>query len=95
MKTTRIHFYFLAAILAILLRSSGLAQLTTLNVGYSAISEERLPAWIAKGTKIFSKTGLIAGASPISQVGGSPGQSLVDYHRHRSQDDAVRAQENV
>src|ERR1700730_10763783 len=36
----------------ILLSSSGLAQLTTLNVGYSAISEEQLPAWIAKETGI-------------------------------------------
>jgi ABC-type nitrate/sulfonate/bicarbonate transport system substrate-binding protein len=58
MKTTRIHFYFLAAILSILLSSSGLAQLTTLNVGYSAISEEQLPAWIAKETGIFEKNGL-------------------------------------
>src|ERR1700746_3487799 len=58
MKTTRIHFYFLVAILSILLSSSGLAQLTTLNVGYSAISEEQLPAWIAKETGIFEKNGL-------------------------------------
>jgi len=58
MKTTRIHFCFLAAILSILLSSSGLAQLTTLNVGYSAISEEQLPAWIAKETGIFEKNGL-------------------------------------
>jgi len=58
MKTTRIHFHFLAAILSILLSSSGLAQLTPLNVGYSAISEEQLPAWIAKETGIFEKNGL-------------------------------------
>jgi len=58
MKTTRIHFYFLATILSILLSSSGLAQLTTLNVGYSAISEEQLPAWMAKETGIFEKNGL-------------------------------------
>jgi NitT/TauT family transport system substrate-binding protein len=58
MKTTRIHFCFLVAILSILLSSSSLAQLTTLNVGYSAISEEQLPAWIAKETGIFEKNGL-------------------------------------
>jgi ABC-type nitrate/sulfonate/bicarbonate transport system substrate-binding protein len=58
MKTTRIHFYFLATILSILPSSSSLAQLTTLNVGYSAISEEQLPAWIAKETGIFEKNGL-------------------------------------
>jgi len=58
MKTTRIHFHFLAAILSILLSSSGLAQLTPLNVGYSAISEEQLPAWIAKETGIFERNGL-------------------------------------
>jgi hypothetical protein len=71
------------------------SSVNTMNVGYNAISEEQLPAWIAKETGIISKNGLIAGESPISQVGGSLGQSLVDYHRHRSQDDAVRAQENV
>src|SRR5262245_66453806 len=58
MKTKRIHFYFLAAILSILLRSTTSAQLTKLNVGYSAISGEQLPAWIAKETRIFEKNGL-------------------------------------
>src|SRR6266545_2180623 len=58
MKTTRIHFYFLAPVLSILLSSSASAQLTKLNVGYSAISAEQLPAWIAKETEIFKKNGL-------------------------------------
>ncbi len=58
MKTKRLHFYFLAAILSILLTSTTSAQLTKLNVGYSAISEEQLPAWIAKETGIFEKNGL-------------------------------------
>ena len=58
MKRKRIHFYFLAAILSILLSSLASAQLTKLNVGYSAISEEQLPAWIAKETGIFEKNGL-------------------------------------
>jgi NitT/TauT family transport system substrate-binding protein len=34
------------------------AQLTRLNVGYSAISADQLPAWIAKDTGIFAKNGL-------------------------------------
>ena len=58
MKTKRIHFYFLAAILSILLSSKASAQLTKLNVGYSAISGEQVPAWIAKETGIFEKNGL-------------------------------------
>ncbi|MBI2357873.1 MAG: ABC transporter substrate-binding protein [Deltaproteobacteria bacterium] len=34
------------------------AQLTKLNVGYSAISADQLPAWVAKETGIFDKNGL-------------------------------------
>ena len=34
------------------------AQLTKLRVGYSAISEVDLPAWVAKETRIFEKNGL-------------------------------------
>src|SRR5262245_32605879 len=41
-----------------LLSSSALAQLTKVNVGYSSISAEQLPAWIAKETRIFNKYGL-------------------------------------
>jgi NitT/TauT family transport system substrate-binding protein len=58
MKNKPIHFYFLAAVLFILLGSSASAQLTKLNVGYSAISAEQLPAWIAKEAGIFKKNGL-------------------------------------
>src|ERR1700741_3428408 len=54
----RIHFYFFAAIFSILLSSSLSAQSIKLNVGYSAISEEQLPAWLAKETGIFQKNGL-------------------------------------
>lgn len=52
--------YLLAAALWMLssVSSSASAQLTKLNVGYSAISEEQLPAWIAKETHIFEKNGL-------------------------------------
>lgn len=34
------------------------AQSTRLNVGYSALSADQLPAWIAKDTGIFAKNGL-------------------------------------
>lgn len=34
------------------------AQPTRLNVGYSAISADQLPAWVAKETGIFGKNGL-------------------------------------
>jgi NitT/TauT family transport system substrate-binding protein len=52
--------YFLAAVLWILsfVSSPASAQLIKLNVGYSAISGEQLPAWIAKETRIFEKNGL-------------------------------------
>ncbi|HET8564182.1 MAG TPA: ABC transporter substrate-binding protein [Candidatus Binatia bacterium] len=38
--------------------SAGSAQLTRLNVGYSAVSVDQLPAWVAKETGIFAKNGL-------------------------------------
>src|SRR4029450_7866403 len=38
--------------------SSASAQLTRLNVGYSAVSADRLPAWVAKDSGIFAKNGL-------------------------------------
>jgi NitT/TauT family transport system substrate-binding protein len=34
------------------------AQLTRINVGYSAISGDALPAWVAKDAGIFEKNGL-------------------------------------
>jgi NitT/TauT family transport system substrate-binding protein len=58
MKTKPIQFYFLATVLSVLLSSSASAQLAKLNGGYSAISGEQLPAWIAKETGIFKKNGL-------------------------------------
>lgn len=41
-----------------LLSSLALAQSIKLNAGYSAISADQLPAWIAKETGIFKKNGL-------------------------------------
>jgi NitT/TauT family transport system substrate-binding protein len=34
------------------------AQMTRLNVGYSAVSADQLPAWVAKDSGIFAKQGL-------------------------------------
>lgn len=34
------------------------AQMTKINVGYSAISGDALPAWVAKDAGIFEKNGL-------------------------------------
>ena len=58
MTMQRIYSYFLAGVVSIVLSCSASAQLTKLNVGYSAISEEQLPAWMAKETGIFEKNGL-------------------------------------
>jgi NitT/TauT family transport system substrate-binding protein len=48
------------AVVALLAVSSqhASAQLTKLTVGYSAISGDQLPAWVAKETGIFEKNGL-------------------------------------
>ncbi len=40
------------------LYSPASAQLTSLHVGYSAISADQLPAWVAKDAGIFEKNGL-------------------------------------
>jgi len=52
--------YVLAAIIPLQLAFSSFAraQLTRLNVGYSAVSADQLPAWVAKESGIFAKNGL-------------------------------------
>jgi NitT/TauT family transport system substrate-binding protein len=47
-----------ALLLSILGKTPAQAQLTKLNVAYSAISGDALPAWIAKDAGIFEKNGL-------------------------------------
>lgn len=42
----------------VLLASPASAQLTRLNVGYSAVSADQLPAWVAKEAGIFARNGL-------------------------------------
>jgi len=38
--------------------SATVAQVSRLNVGYSAVSADQLPAWVARETGIFAKNGL-------------------------------------
>ena len=55
-RTTAVVSYCLA--LALLWSQSAAAQMTRINVGYSAISGDAMPAWIAKDAGIFEKNGL-------------------------------------
>src|SRR5713226_1420910 len=58
---TKLKTFAVTAFSLVLLASwtnSALAQLTKLNVGYSAISGDQLPAWVAKEAGIFQKNGL-------------------------------------
>ena len=59
--TAKIAFAMFTAFtlcLAFFSGSSTEAQTTRVNVGYSAISADQLPAWVAKDTGIFAKNGL-------------------------------------
>ena len=51
------------------LRKSAQAQLTKISVGYSAISGDALPAWLAKDAGIFEKNGL--DVQPVFFAGGT------------------------
>ena len=50
--------YFLTSLFLLLSSSLAVAQLTRVNVGYSAVSADQLPAWVAKESGIFAKNGL-------------------------------------
>lgn len=59
MKTPNAFVLMLASILMFgLWNSPAAAQTIRLNVGYSAISGDQLPAWVAKEAGIFEKNGL-------------------------------------
>ncbi|HEY0725402.1 MAG TPA: ABC transporter substrate-binding protein [Pyrinomonadaceae bacterium] len=64
---------FLEIILTVVLfaatTQSGHAQLIRINVGYSAISGDALPVWLAKDTGIFEKNGL--DVQPVFFTGGT------------------------
>jgi len=55
----RTNLFGIVLLISIALSSNlAFAQLTRLNVGYSAISADQLPAWVAKDSGIFAKNGL-------------------------------------
>ena len=56
-------------VLAVVSTQSAQAQLIKLNVGYSAISGDALPAWLAKDAGIFEKNGL--DVQPVFFTGGT------------------------
>jgi NitT/TauT family transport system substrate-binding protein len=56
-KTNALAVMFFLAI-SVPWNSAALAQTIKLNVGYSAISGDQMPAWVAKETGIFEKNGL-------------------------------------
>ena len=55
-RNVAVAIFFLA--LSLYGHKLALAQLTRINVGYSAISGDALPAWVAKDAGIFEKNGL-------------------------------------
>ena len=59
-KPTRLKIALSVLCLAMLLSDFAQAQMTRINVGYSAISGDALPAWVAKDAGIFEKNGLDA-----------------------------------
>ena len=65
------HFarILLALTLSLVRTSTTEAQLTKLSVGYSAISGDALPAWLAKDAGIFERNGL--DVQPVFFTGGT------------------------
>ena len=60
---------FFAGALSMGVARSAPAQMTKLSVGYSAISGDALPAWLAKDAGIFEKNGL--DVQPVFFTGGT------------------------
>ncbi|MBM4299317.1 MAG: hypothetical protein FJ143_16390 [Deltaproteobacteria bacterium] len=57
--TAKLQLVLLGLVLALLPSApQASAQMTRLNVGYSALSADQLPAWVAKDSGIFAKYGL-------------------------------------
>jgi NitT/TauT family transport system substrate-binding protein len=57
-NTNNLTAVILAMLSSAFCLGSAQAQLTKVNVGYSAISGDQLPGWVAKETGIFEKNGL-------------------------------------
>jgi NitT/TauT family transport system substrate-binding protein len=58
MKSERLFCSIVCLSWLVFFASPAPAQLTRLNVGYSAVSADQLPAWVAKETGIFARNGL-------------------------------------
>ena len=69
LKTKHFAGMILNVVLLAVSSQSARAQLTKLNVGYSAISGDALPAWLAKDAGIFEKNGL--DVQPVFFTGGT------------------------
>ena len=69
LKTKHFAGIILNVVLLAVSSQSARAQLTKLNVGYSAISGDALPAWLAKDAGIFEKNGL--DVQPVFFTGGT------------------------
>jgi NitT/TauT family transport system substrate-binding protein len=69
LKTKHFAGIILNVVLLVVSSQSARAQLTKLNVGYSAISGDALPAWLAKDAGIFEKNGL--DVQPVFFTGGT------------------------
>ena len=67
-------------LLSALWNSPATAQTTKLNVGYSAISGDQLPAWVAKDAGIFQKNGL--DVQLVYFTGRHDGGDGLDFSRH-------------
>ena len=59
-KSVLVKIVLIGLCLAVLFSALAQAQTTRINVGYSAISGDALPAWVAKDAGIFEKNGLDA-----------------------------------
>lgn len=69
MKTKCLVETALITVLLFAASPSARAQLTKISIGYSAISGDALPAWVAKDTGIFEKNGL--DVQPVFFTGGT------------------------
>ena len=58
MNQRRLASVIIAVAILIFAHASRVSAQTRLNVGYSAVSADQLPAWVAKETGLFSKNGL-------------------------------------
>jgi len=68
-KTKDLIAIYLLVAFALGITSPTFAQLIKINVGYSAISGDALPAWVAKDAGIFEKNGL--DVQPVFFTGGT------------------------